>query len=74
MTDTGATEHVRSVLAREFWRCTGLAENAKQKAQNSRAVTEAFEAEYDKWQARANEILALLDGEMPENPLPGSVE
>jgi hypothetical protein len=71
---TAASAHVRAVLAREFWRCSGLAENAKSEANKLRDEVEAFEVEYDKWQARANELLALLGGEWPENPLPGSIE
>lgn len=66
-------EHLHTVLAREFWRCSGLAENAKQEAQKLEAEVLAFQIEYDKWQDRANEIHALL-GDVPENPLPGSVE
>jgi hypothetical protein len=69
-----ATEHGRSVLAREYWRCAGLAENARSEYNGAAAVADAFARETDKWTERAAYFLALLGGEVPENPIPGTIE
>lgn len=74
VTRDAASEHVERTLAREYWRCVGLAENARIERRKAEDVRVAFDAELKKWDARATEFLRLLGGKIPENPLPGSIE
>lgn len=69
-----ATEHGRSVLAREYWRCAGLAENARSEHKIAFDVATGFAQETTKWEDRAAYFLGLLGGEVPENPIPGTIE
>jgi hypothetical protein len=67
----GATEHLRVLFAREYWRCVGKAEEARQAAETNRRATAGYESDLEKWNARAAELLEQLGGEIPENITPG---
>lgn len=69
-----SSEYVDKVLARAYWQAVGLAENARSERRSHAESAYAFAAEEAKWQRRADEALARLGGEVPQNPLPGEIE